>query len=300
MKFVRKTACLLLSTALLFSAAAISTAAQENSGVGIVPIVEPNFWQSETGGDNAYVELNGEDAYTITEVKENGAIQIRRSAKAKNRWVRIATMHVELMPTLDLEKNPYLYFDLTCDTEWNINFTINGQPFGLAKLIATANMSAQQPIAPAYDGKAGTYQGKVNLKEFIEKEVPALAGINPVMAPHIGLYIVDTTPDGVSGTLTINKLAIGNDDPNDPEGVRLDMSMITGYEPDPNVTLITSPLKTPTTKKDSPSGDGSQNNADNLAAILVVVAIVVVAAAIVVAVIIIRKRSGGDSSGSKK
>lgn len=307
MKIIKKTAGFLLSTVLLFSAAAASVSAQPNSGVGIIPIVEPDFWQVEAGDNGEHEELNGPNAYAKTTLNEDGSILIQRNANSTNTWVSIATMPVELMPSLDLTANPYLYVDLECNTQWNISLTINGQPISMAKGISTVNPSVAAPTGPAYDGNAGTFKGKINLKEYLAQESDLLAGMDKVLAPAVRIYIVDTTADNLSGRLTINQLAIGNDDPNSPEGIKLNTSLITGDDPDADPgtddttataekTTTTAADKTTaaskTTASQTTQGAAGENGGNTLTIVLIVVAAVVVAG-VVAAVVIIRKRKSG-------
>lgn len=308
MKKFRKVTGVLLAATLLFSSAGLSASAKPTSGLDIIPITDPDFWEAESG-DNFYDVLNNDAAWTNTTIDENGYLTVQRTANAKKdyNWPRVRTLAVELMPAFSLKDNPYLYYDLECTTGWNIGFVFNGMAIGLAKPIMNNTDGAKHLDDYQADGEAGTFKGKINLKEYIDSEpnFALIHGQDTLLAPMVNVFIVDTTPDHTSGKLTIRQLSVGNDDPNAPDGVKLDSSVITGEdpdeEPDPDTedTTTTAPASTTTEKKTTTSAvkttttaakGGSEDGGSNtLMIVLIIVAAVVVPGA-AAAVVVIRKR----------
>ena len=171
---------LMAGMAVLVSAVPAAVSAKPTSGLDIVPIIDQNFWQVESR-ESSNMPLGSEGTYASATVDESGAITVKRTEDARAMTVSVHSMPVEMRPYLDLEKNPYVYFDLTCNTGWKITLVINNQNVNIAPGIMNAVAGSEEVKRQSQAGEAGTYQGKFNLYEYLSssmvtREIPALEG----------------------------------------------------------------------------------------------------------------------------
>ena len=315
---------LMVGMAVLVSAVPAAVSAKPTSGLDIVPIIDQNFWQAESR-ESSNMPLGSEGTYATATVDESGAITVKRTEDARAMTVSVHSMPVEMRPYLDLEKNPYVYFDVTCNTSWKITLVINNQNVNIAPGITNAVAGSEEVKRQSQAGEAGTYQGKFNLYEYLSssmvtREIPALeGGVKSCRAPQIYLTLVDNTEDHLSGELTVRQLSIGNDDENAEDGIKVSGELATGSEedfadmetgnttPDPSRLIFADGATatqggTDSTNSAGGSGDGSTGSADNTVLYIVIAAVcVVVVAGVIVAVVLSKKKKGGsnDQDGQK-
>ena len=125
------------------------------SGLDIVPIIDQNFWQAESR-ESSNMPLGSEGTYATATVDESGAITVKRTEDARAMTVSVHSMPVEMRPYLDLEKNPYVYFDVTCNTNWKITLVINNQNVNIAPGITNAVAGSEEVKRQSQAGEAGT------------------------------------------------------------------------------------------------------------------------------------------------
>ena len=215
----RKILGLAAGLAVLMAAMPSAVSAKPTSGLDIVPVAESdqNFWVAESR-DATNLSLDREGGYASATFDENGAITVKRTEDARAMTVSIHSAPLLIRPSVNLEENPYVYFDLTCNTSWKITMVINNQSVNIAPGIVNAVAGSEEIRRQSQAGEAGTYQGKFNLYEYLSssmvtREIPALeGGVKSCYAPQIYLTLVDNTEDHLSGELTVRQLSIGNDD----------------------------------------------------------------------------------------
>ena len=306
---------LMAGMAVLVSAVPAAVSAKPTSGLDIVPIIDQNFWQVESR-ESSNMPLGSEGTYASATVDESGAITVKRTEDARAMTVSVHSMPVEMRPYLDLEKNPYVYFDLTCNTGWKITLVINNQNVNIAPGIMNAVAGSEEVKRQSQAGEAGTYQGKFNLYEYLSssmvtREIPALeGGVKSCYAPQIYLTLVDNTEDHLSGELTVRQLSIGNDDENAGDGLKVGKELAVGSDEEfadltsSNTTHDSSEQifadgATATqggTDSEGGSGSGSSGGTDNTVLYIVIAAVcVVVVAGVIVAVVLSKKKRGGSS-----
>ena len=315
---------LMAGMAVLVSAVPAAVSAKPTSGLDIVPIIDQNFWQVESR-ESSNMPLGSEGTYASATVDESGAITVKRTEDARAMTVSVHSMPVEMRPYLDLEKNPYVYFDLTCNTGWKITLVINNQNVNIAPGIMNAVAGSEEVKRQSQAGEAGTYQGKFNLYEYLSssmvtREIPALeGGVKSCRAPQIYLTLVDNTEDHLSGELTVRQLSIGNDDENAGDGLTVGKELAVGADEEfadltsSNTTHDSSEQifadgatatqgGTDSTDSAGGSGNGSSGSTDNTVLYIVIAAVcVVVVAGVIVAVVLSKKKKGGsnDQDGQK-
>ena len=309
---------LMAGMAVLFSAVPAAVSAKPTSGLDIVPIIDQNFWQVESR-ESSNMPLGSEGTYASATVDESGAITVKRTEDARAMTVSVHSMPVEMRPYLDLEKNPYVYFDLTCNTGWKITLVINNQNVNIAPGIMNAVAGSEEVKRQSQAGEAGTYQGKFNLYEYLSssmvtREIPALeGGVKSCYAPQIYLTLVDNTEDHLSGELTVRQLSIGNDDENAGDGLTVGKELAVGADEEfadltsSNTTHDSSEQifadgatatqgGTDSTDSAGGSGNGSSGSTDNTVLYIVIAAVcVVVVAGVIVAVVLSKKKKGGSN-----
>ena len=306
---------LMVGMAVLVSAVPAAVSAKPTSGLDIVPIIDQNFWQAESR-ESSNMPLGSEGTYATATVDESGAITVKRTEDARAMTVSVHSMPVEMRPYLDLEKNPYVYFDVTCNTSWKITLVINNQNVNIAPGITNAVAGSEEVKRQSQAGEAGTYQGKFNLYEYLSssmvtREIPALeGGVKSCRAPQIYLTLVDNTEDHLSGELTVRQLSIGNDDENAGDGLKVGKELAVGSDEEfadltsSNTTHDSSEQifadgATATqggTDSEGGSGNGSSGSTDNTVLYIVIAAVcVVVVAGVIVAVVLSKKKRGGSS-----
>ena len=215
----RKILGLAAGLAVLMAAMPSTVSAKPTSGLDIIPVAESNqnFWVAESR-DAANLSMDREGGYASATFDENGAITVKRTEDARAMTVSIHSAPLLIRPSVNLEENPYVYFDLTCNTSWKITMVINNQSVNIAPGIVNAVAGSEEVKRQSQAGEAGTYQGKFNLYEYLSssmvtREIPALeGGVKSCRAPQIYLTLVDNTEDHLSGELTVRQLSIGNDD----------------------------------------------------------------------------------------
>ena len=300
---------LMAGLAMLMCAAPAAVSAKPTSGMDIVPIIDRNYWQLESK-ETSHLPLDGEGGYASATVDENGAITVKRTKNAKATTVSVHSMPVEMRPDLNLEENPYLYFDLTCNTNWKIILVVNNENVNIAAGITNAVAGSEEVTRQSKAGSEGTYTGKFNLYEYLNstivtRELSSLKnGVKTCRAPQIYLTLVDNTADHLSGELTVRRLSIGNDDENAAEGLKVSGELAVGSDEDfadliaSNTTqdpsrIIFADGATATQKNNSTGGTGNSDNT----ALYVVIAVCVVVVLVVVAVVLAKKKGGSPDVG---
>lgn len=290
---------LLLAVSLLLSAVPASVGAKPTSGLDIVPIQQPEFWTAE-GSDNTRVPLNAPNAGIATSIDEGGVVTLKRTDKAKNNWVNIRSMSVQQRPMINLKENPYVYFDFTCTTQWNISLQLDNESVGMAQPITATNPSVKQLSRPEMDGNAGTYKGKFNLYEYIQKNLsrlPKLKDKTEFQVPQVVIYIVDNTADHLSGELTIRQLSIGNDDANAPDGMVMNAEDIATGDPAVFEDMVASnTTRSPDYVAFADGVTKPQTKQDNTLLFSLIGVAVVVAAGVVLCVVLLRKKPAASAA----
>ena len=322
----RKILGLAAGLAVLMAAMPSAVSAKPTSGLDIVPVAESdqNFWVAESR-DATNLSLDREGGYASATFDENGAITVKRTEDARAMTVSIHSAPLLIRPSVNLEENPYVYFDLTCNTSWKITLVVNNQNVNIAPGIVNAVAGSEEVKRQSQAGEAGTYQGKFNLYEYLSssmvtREIPELnGGVESCRAPQIYLTLVDNTEDHLSGELTVRQLSIGNDDENAGDGLKISGELAVGADEEfadltsSNTTHDSSELifadgatatqaSTASTDSAGGSGDGSTGSSDNTVLYIVIAAVcVVVVAGVIVAVVLSKKKKGGsnDQDGQK-
>lgn len=311
MKLAKKLFSTLLAAAVLSSAAAMTAAAKPDSGLSIFPLEnnenDLGYWETQMA-DNEYAPLNSEGCWVKTTLGDDGSLTMEKTDKSGNDFPRIRTLLQEDLPYIDMEKNPYLYFDFTAENcSWMIQFNHGQVTVKLAKGIVEATgqgelVGGDNVVAMDKDGPAGHYQGKLDLtKYYSDEEVIGLAGQKKLNAPSVAIYIV--SPKN-GGKLTINNLSIGNDDDSQASGPKLNLLLKNGEaggdEPEEttdateSTTTAAKTTKTTTTTagKTTTTAAGSDNGDSNMWIYIVIAVAVVVIAGVVVAVVMVKKKKG--------
>ena len=314
----RKILGLAAGLAVLMAAMPSAVSAKPTSGLDIIPVAESNqnFWVAESR-DAANLSMDREGGYASATFDENGAITVKRTEDARAMTVSIHSAPLLIRPNVNLEENPYVYFDLTCNTSWKITMVINNQSVNIAPGIVNAVAGSEEVKRQSQAGEAGTYQGKFNLYEYLSssmvtREIPALeGGVKSCRAPQIYLTLVDNTEDHLSGELTVRQLSIGNDDENAEDGLKVSGELATGSEedfadmetdnttPDPSRLIFADGATatqggTDSTNSAGGSGSGASDSADNTVLYIVIAAVcVVVVAGVIVAVVLSKKKKAG-------
>ncbi|MCI9415163.1 MAG: hypothetical protein HFJ79_08330 [Clostridiales bacterium] len=253
----KKVGSVLLAVSMLFALLPSAVSAKPTSGVSMIPIQEASFWETQDAS-GLYIPLNSSGVTVSTTIGENGAVTLKRTAEAPAVWAHIRSQQVEIRPEIDLKANPYVYFDLTATTNWNISFILNGVPMSIAKGITSGDPSKKQLSSPDEDGNPGIFKGKFNLYEYIQKEIdriPQMRGKTTVLIPQVLLFIVDNTSDHLSGELTVRQLSMGNDDDSAAEGLKLDSSLAVDSDEGWEDLMASNTTHDP---KDIPFADGAQ------------------------------------------
>ena len=316
----RKILGLAAGLAVLMAAMPSAVSAKPTSGLDIVPVAESdqNFWVAESR-DATNLSLDREGGYASATFDENGAITVKRTEDARAMTVSIHSAPLLIRPSVNLEENPYVYFDLTCNTSWKITMVINNQSVNIAPGIVNAVAGSEEIRRQSQAGEAGTYQGKFNLYEYLSssmvtREIPALeGGVKSCYAPQIYLTLVDNTEDHLSGELTVRQLSIGNDDENAGDGLTVGKELAVGADEEfadltsSNTTHDSSEQifadgatatqgGTDSTDSAGGSGNGSSGSSDNTVLYIVIAAVcVVVVAGVIVAVVLSKKKKGGSN-----
>ena len=315
----RKILGLAAGLAVLMAAMPSAVSAKPTSGLDIVPVAESdqNFWLAESR-DATNLSLDREGGYASATFDENGAITVKRTEDARAMTVSIHSAPAEMRLNVNLKENPYVYFDLTCNTSWKITLVVNNQNVNIAPGIVNAVAGSEEVKRQSQAGEAGTYKGKFNLYEYLSssmvtREIPELnGGVKSCRAPQIYLTLVDNTEDHLSGELTVRQLSIGNDDENAEDGLKVSGELATGSEedfadmetdnttPDPSRLIFADGATatqggTDSTNSAGGSGSGASDSADNTTVLYIVIAAVcvVVVAGVIVAVVLSRKKKAG-------
>ena len=311
----RKILGLAAGLAVLMAAMPSAVSAKPTSGLDIIPVIDQNFWLAESR-ETSNLSLDREGGYASATFDENGAITVKRTEDARAMTVSIHSAPLLIRPSVNLEENPYVYFDLTCNTSWKITMVINNQSVNIAPGIVNAVAGSEEIRRQSQAGEAGTYQGKFNLYEYLSssmvtREIPALeGGVKSCYAPQIYLTLVDNTEDHLSGELTVRQLSIGNDDENAGDGLTVGKELAVGLDEEfadltsSNTTHDSSEQifadgATATqggTDSAGGSGSGSSGGTDNTVLYIVIAAVcVVVVAGVIVAVVLSKKKRGGSN-----
>ena len=320
----RKILGLAAGLAVLMAAMPSAVSAKPTSGLDIIPVIDQNFWLAESR-ETSNLSLDREGGYASATFDENGAITVKRTEDARAMTVSIHSAPAEMRLNVNLKENPYVYFDLTCNTSWKITMVVNNQNVNIAPGIVNAVAGSEEVKRQSQAGEAGTYKGKFNLYEYLSssmvtREIPELnGGVESCRAPQIYLTLVDNTEDHLSGELTVRQLSIGNDDENAGDGLKISGELAVGADEDfadltsSNTTHDSSELifadgatatqaSTASTDSAGGSGDGSTGSSDNTVLYIVIAAVcVVVVAGVIVAVVLSKKKKGGsnDQDGQK-
>ena len=320
----RKILGLAAGLAVLMAAMPSAVSAKPTSGLDIIPVIDQNFWLAESR-ETSNLSLDREGGYASATFDENGAITVKRTEDARAMTVSIHSAPAEMRLNVNLKENPYVYFDLTCNTSWKITLVVNNQNVNIAPGIVNAVAGSEEVKRQSQAGEAGTYKGKFNLYEYLSssmvtREIPALeGGVKSCRAPQIYLTLVDNTEDHLSGELTVRQLSIGNDDENAGDGLKISGELAVGADEEfadltsSNTTHDSSELifadgatatqgGTASTDSAGSSGDGSTGSSDNTVLYIVIAAVcVVVVAGVIVAVVLSKKKKGGsnDQDGQK-
>ena len=313
----RKILGLAAGLAVLMAAMPSAVSAKPTSGLDIVPVAESdqNFWVAESR-DATNLSLDREGGYASATFDENGAITVKRTEDARAMTVSIHSAPAEMRLNVNLKENPYVYFDLTCNTSWKITLVVNNQNVNIAPGIVNAVAGSEEVKRQSQAGEAGTYKGKFNLYEYLSssmvtREIPELnGGVESCRAPQIYLTLVDNTEDHLSGELTVRQLSIGNDDENAGDGLTVGKELAVGADEEfadltsSNTTHDSSEQifadgATATqggTDSAGGSGSGSSGGTDNTVLYIVIAAVcVVVVAGVIVAVVLSKKKRGGSN-----
>ena len=307
----------------LMAAAPAAVSAKPTSGMDIIPVIDQNFWLAESK-ESSNLSLDREGGYASATVDENGAITVKRTKNAKATTVSIHSAPVLLRPDLNLEENPYLYFDLTCNTSWKITLVINNEHVNIAAGITNAVEGSEVITNQSKTGSEGTYTGKFNLYEYLNSSIVTKTissfkdGVKTCRAPQIYLTLVDNTADHLSGELTVRRLSIGNDDENAADGLKVSGELAVGSDEDfadlvaSNTTqdpswIIFADGATATQNSNSTNGSGdSADAADNTVLYVVIAVCVVVVAGVAAAVVLTKKKKSepkkedGPGTGEEK
>ena len=320
----RKILGLAAGLAVLMAAMPSAVSAKPTSGLDIIPVIDQNFWLAESR-ETSNLSLDREGGYASATFDENGAITVKRTEDARAMTVSIHSAPAEMRLNVNLKENPYVYFDLTCNTSWKITLVVNNQNVNIAPGIVNAVAGSEEVKRQSQAGEAGTYKGKFNLYEYLSssmvtREIPELnGGVESCRAPQIYLTLVDNTEDHLSGELTVRQLSIGNDDENAGDGLKISGELAVGADEEfadltsSNTTHDSSELifadgatatqaSTASTDSAGGSGDGSTGSSDNTVLYIVIAAVcVVVVAGVIVAVGLSKKKKGGsnDQDGQK-
>ena len=320
----RKILGLAAGLAVLMAAMPSAVSAKPTSGLDIIPVIDQNFWLAESR-ETSNLSLDREGGYASATFDENGAITVKRTEDARAMTVSIHSAPAEMRLNVNLKENPYVYFDLTCNTSWKITLVVNNQNVNIAPGIVNAVAGSEEVKRQSQAGEAGTYKGKFNLYEYlsssmVSREIPELnGGVESCRAPQIYLTLVDNTEDHLSGELTVRQLSIGNDDENAGDGLKISGELAVGADEEfadltsSNTTHDSSELifadgatatqaSTASTDSAGSSGDGSTGSSDNTVLYIVIAAVcVVVVAGVIVAVVLSKKKKGGsnDQDGQK-
>ena len=320
----RKILGLAAGLAVLMAAMPSAVSAKPTSGLDIIPVIDQNFWLAESR-ETSNLSLDREGGYASATYDENGAITVKRTEDARAMTVSIHSAPAEMRLNVNLKENPYVYFDLTCNTSWKITLVVNNQNVNIAPGIVNAVAGSEEVKRQSQAGEAGTYKGKFNLYEYLSssmvtREIPELnGGVESCRAPQIYLTLVDNTEDHLSGELTVRQLSIGNDDENAGDGLKISGELAVGADEEfadltsSNTTHDSSELifadgatatqgGTASTDSAGSSGDGSTGSSDNTVLYIVIAAVcVVVVAGVIVAVVLSKKKKGGsnDQDGQK-
>ena len=320
----RKILGLAAGLAVLMAAMPSAVSAKPTSGLDIIPVIDQNFWLAESR-ETSNLSLDREGGYASATFDENGAITVKRTEDARAMTVSIHSAPAEMRLNVNLKENPYVYFDLTCNTSWKITMVVNNQNVNIAPGIVNAVAGSEEVKRQSQAGEAGTYKGKFNLYEYlsssmVSREIPELnGGVESCRAPQIYLTLVDNTEDHLSGELTVRQLSIGNDDENAGDGLKISGELAVGADEEfadltsSNTTHDSSELifadgatatqaSTASTDSAGSSGDGSTGSSDNTVLYIVIAAVcVVVVAGVIVAVVLSKKKKGGsnDQDGQK-
>ena len=320
----RKILGLAAGLAVLMAAMPSAVSAKPTSGLDIIPVIDQNFWLAESR-ETSNLSLDREGGYASATFDENGAITVKRTEDARAMTVSIHSAPAEMRLNVNLKENPYVYFDLTCNTSWKITLVVNNQNVNIAPGIVNAVAGSEEVKRQSQAGEAGTYKGKFNLYEYLSssmvtREIPELnGGVESCRAPQIYLTLVDNTEDHLSGELTVRQLSIGNDDENAGDGLKISGELAVGADEEfadltsSNTTHDSSELifadgatatqgGTASTDSAGSSGDGSTGSSDNTVLYIVIAAVcVVVVAGVIVAVVLSKKKKGGsnDQDGQK-
>ena len=320
----RKILGLAAGLAVLMAAMPSAVSAKPTSGLDIIPVIDQNFWLAESR-ETSNLSLDREGGYASATFDENGAITVKRTEDARAMTVSIHSAPAEMRLNVNLKENPYVYFDLTCNTSWKITMVVNNQNVNIAPGIVNAVAGSEEVKRQSQAGEAGTYKGKFNLYEYLSssmvtREIPELnGGVESCRAPQIYLTLVDNTEDHLSGELTVRQLSIGNDDENAGDGLKISGELAVGADEEfadltsSNTTHDSSELifadgatatqaSTASTDSAGGSGDGSTGSSDNTVLYIVIAAVcVVVVAGVIVAVVLSKKKKGGsnDQDGQK-
>lgn len=220
--------CSTLAIAVLMTASlSMGVSANAKSGVDIIPLTDPDYWEAQAG-ENFYDVLGCEGAWIDASISKAGVLTLKRTAASEVGWPRIRTLTEERMPMLDLVKYPNLYYDLTVapDTFCQIQLTFAGVPVMMGKSIV------QQTPGTTFDPGSGdmgpgTYKGSISIKKVIDDN-KILGFTGKTMIPQVCIYIVDNNKSG--GTVVVRSLSIGNNNANEGNGPKLD-SNINGAAP---------------------------------------------------------------------
>ncbi len=320
----RKILGLAAGLAVLMAAMPSAVSAKPTSGLDIIPVIDQNFWLAESR-ETSNLSLDREGGYASATFDENGAITVKRTEDARAMTVSIHSAPAEMRLNVNLKENPYVYFDLTCNTSWKITLVVNNQNVNIAPGIVNAVAGSEEVKRQSQAGEAGTYKGKFNLYEYLSssmvtREIPELnGGVESCRAPQIYLTLVDNPEDHMSGELTVRQLSIGNDDENAGDGLKISGELAVGADEEfadltsSNTTHDSSELifadgatatqaSTASTDSAGGSGDGSTGSSDNTVLYIVIAAVcVVVVAGVIVAVVLSKKKKGGsnDQDGQK-
>lgn len=310
MKRFQKVWSVLLSASLLLCSLPFAVSAKPDSGEAAIPITEADFWEVQSADGDTFDSLNNEEAWVSTTISETGAITLKRTDKATTAWASVRSIQVEQRPTFNLEECPYLYFDITATGAWNIVLNLNGVSVHVAKPISNETTGKQTVRLYNGDGKAGTYQGKINLKEYLQSEsaYSTISSLKEMFIPHVTLFVVDTGIKSYTSEFTVNQLSIGNDDENLESGPALNFSLVTGDgepwpedwdkadgETLPSLTKISTTARTTATQGGAAGdrNDDGQSGNPVLPIVLGAAAVVIVAGAAVTVVLVRKKRKSG-------
>ena len=162
----RKILGLAAGLAVLMAAMPSAVSAKPTSGLDIIPVIDQNFWLAESR-ETSNLSLDREGGYASATFDENGAITVKRTEDARAMTVSIHSAPAEMRLNVNLKENPYVYFDLTCNTSWKITLVVNNQNVNIAPGIVNAVAGSEEVKRQSQAGEAGTYKGKFNLYEYL-------------------------------------------------------------------------------------------------------------------------------------